>query len=370
MNRRKHFRACVGVSLVVAALSAIALLGCAMFAGLLFSHSSTEAANELHGIALLKGCDSPTNVGEAYICTFQAENVVDTQHDTLTITSLVDVVHAHAGDVTSGDLLLPPTVLTLGGGATCDAGQTICTLPFNASVTLTVSYYTVKQNDPNPLTDNATLYWEDTCTGGTPSPNCPSGQTLKAQAGSQSDIRTPTFTPTDTPTSTPTNTPTATPTQTPTNTPTATPTDTPTATPTNTPTATPTQTPTETPTDTPTPTPTSTGTPQDTDTPTVTPTGTVTPETPTATITPHHRNTPTHTPRPTSTPFSQVSPAAVTPTLSPPSTPTPFHETIALPSSGEGTSGPGGGAAVAAIIAFVGGAILLLESRRVLRRGG
>ena len=112
-------------------------------------------------------------------------------------------------------MLPSPTVLTLGGGATCNVGQTLCTLPFGASVTLTFTFYNVQPGDPNPLTDTATLTWQDTCSDGTPTPNCPQDQALHTQAGCRSEVQTPTPTPTNTFTPTPTPTNTATPTATP-----------------------------------------------------------------------------------------------------------------------------------------------------------
>ena len=205
----------VGVALAL-------VVGCAMVAGMLASSPRAQAA-ELHGISFLKGCNSPTVVGQPYVCTFQAQNTVDTAHDTLTITSVVDVVHAFGGDVTSVNLL-PTSTLTLAGGATCNVGQTLCTLPFGSSVTFSATFYSVNPGDPNPLTDTATLTWQDTCSPGTPSPNCPIGQTLHTQAGSQSEVQTPTPTPTPTFTPTPTPTFTLTPTATPTSTFTPTPT--------------------------------------------------------------------------------------------------------------------------------------------------
>jgi hypothetical protein len=209
-NDPKHVHGLAGVG-VRAALAF--LVGCAMVAGMLLSSQSARA-EDLHGIGFVKGCNSPTVVGSPYICTFQAINSVDTAHDTLTITSVVDVVHSGSGDVTSGNLLLTPTVLTAGGGATCVQGAvvTTCTLPYGSSVSLTVSFYSVQPGDPNPLNDTATLTWQDTCSSG--SPNCPIGD-LHSQAGSQSEVQTPTPTPTNTFTPTPTPTNTATPTATP-----------------------------------------------------------------------------------------------------------------------------------------------------------
>ncbi len=114
----EDIRRLVGIG-VGAALALVA--GCAMVASMLLSSPRVWADTptpppDLHGINFLKGCDSPTVVGQPYICTFQAINTVDTAHDTLTITSVVDVVHAGSGDVTSANLLPTPTLLTLGGG--------------------------------------------------------------------------------------------------------------------------------------------------------------------------------------------------------------------------------------------------------------
>lgn len=213
------------------------------------------SAADVHGIAFSKGCNSPTNVGASYTCHFAILNssLIDTALDTLTITSIVDSVANTGGPTVSGNLL-PSATLTLAGGATCNVGQTQCTLPSGSSITTAdITLYTVQAGDPNPLTDSAELTWQDSCSSG--SPNCPVGD-QHSVTGSQSAIQTLTPTPTDTPTNTPTPTPTDTPTPTPTDTPTNTPTNTPTDTPTNTPTNTPTDTPTPTPTNTPTPSPT------------------------------------------------------------------------------------------------------------------
>lgn len=207
--------------------------------------SASGVVAPVHGIGFAKGCNGPTDVGSQYTCHFVINNNSDTAGDTLTITSIVDVVHATAGDVTSANLL-PTATLGFTGGASCNGGQTLCTLPSGASITTDdIALYIVQAGDPNPLKDDATLTWQDLCDG--PSTNCVTGdQTTTAK--SQSAVQTLTPTPTDTPTNTPTPTPTDTPTPTPTDTPTNTPTPTPTDTPTNTPTATPTNTPSPTPT--------------------------------------------------------------------------------------------------------------------------
>jgi hypothetical protein len=156
-----------------------------------------------HGIGFAKGCDSPTIVGQGYVCHFLILNNTDTAGDTLTVNSITDKVHATAGDVLSGNLLLPPTVLTFGGGASCNVGQTLCSLPPGATIgTNDISLYTpVVVGDPNPLKDDAILKWNDSCNG--TSNNCnPANQ--ETTASSQSVVQTQTPTVTHTPTNTPT----------------------------------------------------------------------------------------------------------------------------------------------------------------------
>src|SRR5262249_41087542 len=62
------------------------------------------AADVQHGIAVTKGCNSPTAIGQPYSCTYVIRNTIDEAQDTLTVHSLVDVVHASGGDVSSGDV--------------------------------------------------------------------------------------------------------------------------------------------------------------------------------------------------------------------------------------------------------------------------
>jgi hypothetical protein len=157
----------------------------------------TSAAQPLHGIALAKGCASPIVIGQLYTCDVLTINNVDTAGDTLTITSIIDVVHAGAGDQTSANLL-PGLSLTLSGGATCSVGQTMCTLPAGASITTASPYgfYIAQAGDPNPLPDTVHLVWQDLCTS--LALNCPlSDQT--ATAGSSAILQSPTPTPTPPP---------------------------------------------------------------------------------------------------------------------------------------------------------------------------
>jgi len=178
----------VVITALIAAFSALALVAYGR---------ETSAALPLHGIALAKGCTSPIVTGQLYTCDVLTINNVDTAGDTLTITSIVDVVHAGAGDQTSGNLL-PGLSLILSGGATCSIGQLICTLPAGASITTASPYgfYIAQAGDPNPLPDTVHLIWQDLCTS--LSLNCPlSDQT--ATAGSSAILQTPTPTPTPPP---------------------------------------------------------------------------------------------------------------------------------------------------------------------------
>src|SRR5262249_9045592 len=47
-----------------------------------------------HGISFTKGCDSPTEIGDPYLCTYSILNNVDDNKDTLTINGLDDTVAA------------------------------------------------------------------------------------------------------------------------------------------------------------------------------------------------------------------------------------------------------------------------------------
>src|SRR3954452_24823919 len=122
------------------------------------------AADTQHGISLTKGCVSPTQIGQPYTCTYSVRNTIDDAQDTLTINSLVDVVHAQGGDVSSGNVLSSlqlvaaagtptctgPTISGNGTAATPWTGATSCTLPFGSRInTNQFSFYTVKSTDFN-----------------------------------------------------------------------------------------------------------------------------------------------------------------------------------------------------------------------------
>src|SRR5262249_12810542 len=89
-----------------------------------------EAA-PVHGIGLFKGCASPTTVLQKTQCNFTITNSIDP--DTLTITSLTDIVHAAGGDDNAGNIL-PLLTLSFSGGASCNSGNALCTLPKGAKI--------------------------------------------------------------------------------------------------------------------------------------------------------------------------------------------------------------------------------------------
>ena len=105
-----------------------------------------------HGIGFAKGCNGPVNPGEEYVCGFIIANTtqLDTAGDTLRVTSLVDVVHGAAGDVTSPNLLPTRIIAAYSGGAQCyadagatvpvppgSAGSVVCVLPSGGAVAFT-----------------------------------------------------------------------------------------------------------------------------------------------------------------------------------------------------------------------------------------
>src|SRR4051812_44827117 len=142
-----------------------------------------------HGIVVTKGCFSPTQIGQPYSCTYTVRNSNDDAQDTLTIESLVDLVHSAGGDVSSGNVLSKlsltvgpfspagfnspptctgPTMTGNGSAATPWVGATQCTLPFGSRINVgAFSFYTVKAVDFNLaghiLSDEVSLGWHDLC---------------------------------------------------------------------------------------------------------------------------------------------------------------------------------------------------------------
>jgi uncharacterized repeat protein (TIGR01451 family) len=183
------------------------LFGLLVVAGVLVAGVGPASAQSgFHGIGFVKGCDSPTKVGDPMNCSYAILNIVDTADDTLRIFGLSDQVHAAGGNVSSGNILgalqlvfTGPVICIGGSGSGTDddpyLGATACELPFGSAITTNShSFYTVTAADyalPNhEVSDTATLLWSDICDG--TSNNCTTGpqtnttgsKTLVEQLGS------------------------------------------------------------------------------------------------------------------------------------------------------------------------------------------
>ena len=164
-----------------------------------------------HGITFTKGCSSPTQIGQPYACSYQIFNIVDGAQDTLTITGLLDTVHAAGGDVLSGGgsatatfnqlkfeiVAGSPTCNGTGSGTSLDpfVNATMCTVPFGSTLAVQpFSFYTVQGADFNlaghNLTDDAGLTWHDLCDdpAGTANTNCVNDPPVVG-AGSQTVVQ-------------------------------------------------------------------------------------------------------------------------------------------------------------------------------------
>jgi uncharacterized repeat protein (TIGR01451 family) len=144
-----------------------------------------------HGVTVLKGCESPTSIGQPYECGYSLLQVVT--GDTATITSVVDNVAANGvpGGVSSGNIL-PLLTLTLTGGAACNSGQTSCTIPAGGEIDSDdYSFYTVQAADFNlpdhTLDDSVTVGFTEVCTG-PGSSDCPIGPQT-SNAGSSTEVQ-------------------------------------------------------------------------------------------------------------------------------------------------------------------------------------
>ncbi|MFM7225204.1 MAG: beta strand repeat-containing protein [Actinomycetota bacterium] len=166
-----------------------ALLGLALMVGGSFVATSAVYAAPEHGLAVVKGCDSPTTVGQKTKCYFGVYNNQG-DPDTLTITSLSDVVASAGGNVSSGNVLSLLDLVTA-GGASCGGTPFTCTLPVGGSIETNTAFefYTVTAADvanANPLPDTVTVTWTDTCNSG--APNCPVGPQTST-TGSQTTLQ-------------------------------------------------------------------------------------------------------------------------------------------------------------------------------------
>jgi uncharacterized repeat protein (TIGR01451 family) len=155
-----------------------------------FAQQANAQIPPFHGISFLKGAESPVTVGNPYYAAYIISNTVDTAHDTLIVSALVDTVHASGGDVISPNIL---TTLnwTLSGGAHFVGSDLI--LPFGGSAMSDLySFYTTVPGDfflsGHVLVDTALLTWHDTCDG--TSTNC-NTQNRNTDTVSQADVNAP-----------------------------------------------------------------------------------------------------------------------------------------------------------------------------------
>ena len=185
LGRERRRRRRVASAVVVLAGAAVAVSAAAVI----------TPASVSHGITFLKGCDSPVTIGDPYLCSFTvSQNVTG---DTVTITGLTDAIpNATSPTFTSGPILSSLT-LTLSGGATCNIGQTQCTLPAGGqidNVANPFSWHTVTAADygapSHLLTDQATVTWTDVCTG-LGAGNCPVGTQSNQSASSATVVKAP-----------------------------------------------------------------------------------------------------------------------------------------------------------------------------------
>ena len=145
------------------------------------------AADVQHGMAVTKGCASPTAVYAKFACSYSVRNIADEARDRITVFGLTDVVHTTAGDRRSGDvfrqlkLYVGPLLAGFSDLPTCTgvgmtgngtvaspwAGATSCTLPFGSSLNVqSFAWYTVQPSDlGRPLTNDVYVDWHDLCTG-------------------------------------------------------------------------------------------------------------------------------------------------------------------------------------------------------------
>jgi hypothetical protein len=136
-------------------------------------------ASESHTIVFLKGCASPVPVGDQLSCTVRIMNTLDSTHDTIRVTGLVDTVNGSGGQVSGGNVL-SSTALVFSGPVSCVGGTgagtpaspyigaTQCQVPFGASIEAgPIAVYAVQPGDvalpDHRLTDSASLTWNNTC---------------------------------------------------------------------------------------------------------------------------------------------------------------------------------------------------------------
>ena len=162
----------------------------AILAALVGTMSLGGAAQaQQHGISFLDGTNpSAINIGDPYASEYTIRNTDDTtDEDVLTVTAIIDSVHAFPADVVSGNLLPLLTVTAFNLGSSCNPTQTLCTLPPGSSIEFApYSHYSVdeddylnadtNQNGDRFIDSDAELIWQDQCESMVN--NCPFGDQM------------------------------------------------------------------------------------------------------------------------------------------------------------------------------------------------
>ena len=135
-----------------------------VFVGASLFVSAAPSGAVAFGVSVLKDCQTPINVGDAYSCEFEISNTVQTSHNTVTVDQLTDLVFASGGTVT-GVMAIntsTPGLILSGVGTVCDA--TKCTIPFGGTVTTSfMSHYTTVIGDFPAISDTGTFRWKNVC---------------------------------------------------------------------------------------------------------------------------------------------------------------------------------------------------------------
>jgi len=155
VRRRRVFGVGGAVALILG-LAAPALIGAA---------AASAQVLPFHGITLQKACQLTTPIGQPLECAYQVTNA-DDNSESITISTLTDVVHASGGNVSSGNIRGSLT-WTPSGGASCSAAS--CILPSTgAKITSSFnSFYTVQAGDflidpvTHTLDDEVAVGWSE-----------------------------------------------------------------------------------------------------------------------------------------------------------------------------------------------------------------
>jgi hypothetical protein len=155
--------------------------------------TTTASAHTRSGVRVGNECATEVSVGSHLLCGFKVAQSLEGA--TATITAIVGRVIAVGGRVSSGNVL-PRLKLKLSGGATCNATQTSCTVPYGGLIvsprSSRFSVYTVPATDSgHVLSDEVTASYTEACMTAGPA-GC-GGRALTARARSSAVVEGITF---------------------------------------------------------------------------------------------------------------------------------------------------------------------------------